>query len=117
MLTGALMTQLLRALTIFLAAVPMAGCGSVLLEPEDITGTILDINKTPWPGRQVLVNDTLTTTDEAGRFTVHDVTLPYDLAIASGTWGDVYVGMTDLAPTVVSRGIAPGSWAQKGTSA
>jgi hypothetical protein len=109
------MTRLLRILSIFLAAIPIAGCGSVLLEPEDITGTIVDINKTPWPGRPVLVNDTLTTTDEAGHFTVHGVSPPYDLAIASGTWGQVFVGMTDPAPTVVSWGLAPGSWAQRGS--
>jgi hypothetical protein len=110
------MTHFLRSLAIFTAAIAIAGCGSVSVVPADITGTIVDTAKAPWPGRQVLVGDTLTTTDEAGHFTVHDVSPPYDLAIASGTtMGDVYVGMSDPAPMVVSRGIAPGSPAQSGS--
>jgi hypothetical protein len=104
------MTHFLRFLSVFVAAVAIAGCGSVSIAPEDVTGTIVDITRAPWPGRQVLVGDTLTTTDEAGHFTVHNVSPPYDLAIADPIpWGEVYVGMTDPAPTVVSRGLAPGT--------
>ncbi len=99
------------------AAFAVTGCGargSLGIPTEDVTGTIVDVTKAPLPGVQVLVGGTLTTTDEAGRFTVHDVSLPYDLAIDSSTsdepFGYVYLGMTDPAPTVVLRLLfAPGT--------
>jgi len=113
------MTHFLRSLTLLIATLALAGCGTVVVVPEDIHGTIVDITNAPWPGRQVLVGDTLTTTDEAGHFTVHDVLPPYDLALAFNTpvitRGDVYVGMTDPAPTVVSWALAPASLVNGGS--
>jgi hypothetical protein len=108
------MMRYVRSLVLLVAAIAIAGCsGSVVVVPEDITGTVVDSTRAPWPGQQVLVGDTLTTTDEAGHFTVHGVTPPYDLATASFSSqineGDVYVGMYDPAPTVLVRGLAPGS--------
>jgi hypothetical protein len=76
------MTLSLRSLAIFILAIATVGCGSVWVVPEDVTGTIVDGWQTPWPGRQVLVGDTLTTTGEAGHFTVHDVPWPTSESVA-----------------------------------
>jgi hypothetical protein len=108
------MTRFPQSLAFFLSAVAAMGCGSVYVVPEDVTGTIVDVTKAPLPGVKVLVGDTLTTTDEAGHFTVHDVAPPYDLAISYSTdaasVGYVYLGMTAPAPTVVSPVLfAPGT--------
>ena len=109
------MVRFARSLVLLAAAVAAAGCGSVYVVPEDVTGTIVDITRAPLPGAQVLVGDTLTTTDEAGHFTVKGVTPPYDLAVAyldigvHTTSGNVYLGMTDRAPTVLCRMFGPGS--------
>lgn len=115
------MTRFLRFLAVFIAAIAVAGCsGSVAVAPEDIRGTIVDGTRAPLPGVQVLVGDTLTTTDEAGHFTVHDVSPPYDLAIATpsfgSTTGNVYLGMTDPTPTVLSRVRGPEAPALSGSA-
>jgi hypothetical protein len=114
------MTCVLRILAIFIASIAIAGCGArspldAASSHEDVTGTIVDVTNTPWPGRQVLVGDTLATTDEAGHFKVRDVAFPYDLAINATHDADVYVGMSDPAPTVFSQGLAPGSPARSGS--
>jgi hypothetical protein len=106
------------------AAFAVTGCGArgslgTSDAPEDVRGTIVDVTKKPLSGVPVLVGDTVTTTDEAGHFTVHDVSPPYDLAIdfskSDYARGDVYLGMTDPAPTVVNRLLfAPGT--QHGTA-
>jgi hypothetical protein len=120
------MISFLRSLVVFMAAIALAGCGGLVVVDriDDVTGTIVDFRKTPWPNRQILVGDTLTTTDEAGHFTVHNVAFPYNLAIAAEVpsgghnvaIGDVFVGMSDPAPTVSSWGHSPISPVQSGST-
>jgi hypothetical protein len=111
------MTILPRSAAVLLVAMAATACGTVEIEiePEDVSGTVVDQAGAPLPGAHVLVGDTVTITDQAGRFQASGVTLPYDVAIQTDQVSSafVFLGMSGPAATYRFGGVfAPGSVAR-----
>jgi hypothetical protein len=88
---------------VLLLAVTTIACGGTVVTTEAVSGTVLDAYGAPLPGAPVLIDGIRTSTDAAGRFSVGDVAIPYDVSIveelATHAAAHVYLGMSDPAPT------------------
>src|SRR5262249_37044731 len=100
---GDVMTPLRLSTPVLLLAVTTTACSGTVVTTQTVSGTVLDADGAPLPGAPLLVEGVRTRTDAAGRFSVADVAIPYDVSIveelAEHPAAHVYFGMSDPAPT------------------
>lgn len=78
-----------------------------------VQGRVLDVDKGPVAKATVLIDGKVTTTASDGSFTVTNVATPYDAAVTSSSWYDVYVfeGLGRSDPTLQVNQLSTGSYA------
>lgn len=96
------MHRIPSSLLVLLLAFPLAACESVVVDPNAVSGTVVDPLGAPIVGARVEVGAAIVTTDAAGHFEAHALDGPYDMSIRApdraAAW--LFLGLVDHEPTI-----------------
>ena len=95
-----------RGALVVAVALALVGCPApgVPVATIDVDGRVVGLYDLPLAGVVVRTGDAVTVTDAQGRFSLAEVTSPYDLVLSKdegGGWVHVFEGLTDAAPLLV----------------
>lgn len=95
-----------RGAVVLLAAFALVGCPApgTPVVTIDVEGAVVGLYDLPLAGVVARIGDAVTVTDAQGRFSLAEVTPPYDLVLSKdedGGWVHVFEGLTDAAPRLV----------------
>ena len=80
------------------------GAGGSVIESGTVSGTVIDFWKHPLANVPIGIGSMTTITDRDGKFSIPDVTPPYDIWLRIETpapgYAWVYLGLTNLTPTL-----------------